>query len=186
MSCVRRLLVVLALAGAAAGPAFAADPEPVATAQPGRGAPMSTAEQIDQFLKTSPAAELPQDTLGVTPGSEPRKIRGEAGVSAGSGGYRSGYVRSDIPVGQTGTVGIAVGETKFGNRYGYRDLPRRFGPGGYQSLGLGPATAGAPPDPSGLRCRRPGEAGPDLAHDPRMDGLGLSPCSAFTGTNGPP
>jgi hypothetical protein len=109
-------------------------------------------------------------------------MHGEAGVTVGSGGYRSGYVRSDIPVGQTGTVSIAVGETKFGSHY----LPGRFGPGGYRSLGLGLALGGAALDPSGVRCLRAGEAGADLGHDPRIEGGRPSPCPTAGGPSGPP
>ena len=46
-----------------------------------------------------------------------RQIHGGAGVSIGTGGYRSGYVYSLIPVGDNGTLGIAVSETNFGKNY---------------------------------------------------------------------
>ncbi|WP_443749905.1 hypothetical protein [Asticcacaulis solisilvae] len=67
-----------------------------------------------------------------------RQIHGGAGVSVGTGGYRSGYVYSLIPVGETGTLGIAVSQTDFGkNRvpygygYGYAYPGYGYGPYGY-------------------------------------------------------
>lgn len=69
-----------------------------------------------------------------------RQIHGGAGVSVGTGGYRSGYVYSLIPVGDNGTLGIAVSQTDYGkNRvpygygygYGYPDY-------GYPDYGYSP------------------------------------------------
>jgi hypothetical protein len=162
--------LILAAAFAAPGPVLAAEPEAVATA-PAAGAPPSVAEQIDNYLKTSPAAVLPKDGAGgVTSGAEqPRKVHGVVDVAVGTGGYRSAYVRSDIPVGKTGTVSIAVGDTQYGNRRG-----GRFAQYERQSLGLGLQFDGAP-DPAGCR-RQPGEDAPDLRFDPRMDGQRLRSC----------
>lgn len=56
-----------------------------------------------------------------------RQIHGGAGVSIGTGGYRSGYVYSLIPIGDTGTLGIAVSETNFGKNY----VPYGYGYGAY-------------------------------------------------------
>ncbi len=61
-----------------------------------------------------------------------RQIHGGAGVSIGTGGYRSGYVYSLIPVGETGTLGIAVSQTDFGKTY----VPYGYGYGyGYPGYG---------------------------------------------------
>ncbi len=71
-----------------------------------------------------------------------RQIHGGGGVSVGTGGYRSGYVYSLIPVGDNGTLGIAVSQTDYGkNRvpyygygYGYPDYgysPYSYSPYGY-------------------------------------------------------
>ena len=114
--------LVVAAALAAAAPTWAAEPEAVATAPAATtGAPPNPdiAAQIDTYLKTSPALVLPRDGPGgVTAGDEPRKIHGLVDVAVGTNGYRSAYVRSDIPVGQTGTLSIAVGESRFKGRTG--------------------------------------------------------------------
>jgi hypothetical protein len=112
-------------------PALAADPEtdaPTATAaQPG------VAAQIEAFLRDSPAAQSPADAqrLQPEPDAGPRKVHGVVEVGVGSHGYRSVYMRSDIPVGQSGMVSIAVGDSRggypgYGYGYGYG---RRFVPG---------------------------------------------------------
>lgn len=59
-----------------------------------------------------------------------RQVHGEMGVSVGTGGYRSGYVSSLIPIGETGTLGVAVSQTDFGKHGGY-------GYGGYGGYGGG-------------------------------------------------
>jgi hypothetical protein len=131
-----------------ASPALAADPPAdaptVTAAQPG------VSEQIEAFLRDSPAAELPADAQRMRPDEEPgpRKVHGVVDVAVGSHGYRSVYMRSDIPVGQNGTVSIAVGDSRggypgYGYGYGYGYGPgygRRVVPG----LPLEPADAPPP------------------------------------------
>lgn len=124
-----KLCLALAAALLIASPALAADPQddaPTATAaQPG------VAEQIEAFLRASPAAEPSSDTarLQSEPDAGPRKVHGVVDVSVGSHGYRSVYMRSDIPVGESGTVSIAVGDSRGGYPgYGY-GYGRRFAPG---------------------------------------------------------
>jgi hypothetical protein len=194
MTSVGRLLPALALvaAFAVAESALAAEPEVVATA-PATGAPPnapdvappaaatgaapSVADQIDAYLKSSPAAKLSGDAAaGVTPGDEPRKIHGMVDVSAGTGGYRSAYVRTDIPIGQNGTVTIAFGQTQFGSRSGGRYIGQ-YGPGSRQSFALGLRFDDAALDPSGVRCRQAGlEDGLGVQRDPRIDGERLGSC----------
>jgi len=170
------LIVAMAFAGAAA----AAEPEAMATAQ-GAGAPPSVADQIDAYLNTSPAAALPRDAAsGVTPGSEPRQIHGMVDVAVGTGGYRSAYVASEIPVGKTGTATIAVGETRFGSRFGGRVAPYSS-----QSLGLGLSFNDATLDPTDCRRRQAGEAGPGMRLDPRIEGEHLRPCQAAEASSSP-
>jgi len=71
---------------------------------------------------------------------EKRQVHGGAGVSVGTGGYRSGYVYSLIPVGDTGTLGIAVSQTDYGKNY----VPYGYGYGygypgyGYSGYGYAP------------------------------------------------
>lgn len=149
MFAIRRSISALTFAGLlVGGPAVAAD-EPVATANPD---PPSVAAQIDEYLKTSPAVSLPKDgAAGITPGDEPRQVHGVVDVAVGTHGYRSAYVRSDFPIGKTGTLSIAVQDTQFKGRFG--------GYGGYgdqtyrnQNVALGLAFGGAAQD-SSARCR---------------------------------
>jgi hypothetical protein len=57
------------------------------------------------------------------------------GVSVGTGGYRSGYVSSLIPIGESTTLGVAVSQTDFGKHgggwYGYGGYGGGYGYGGY-------------------------------------------------------
>jgi hypothetical protein len=194
MTLARRLLPAMALAAvfAVSGSALAAESEIVATAATTSappsasvipptaattGASPSVADQIDTYLKTSPAAKLPSDgAAGVTPGSEPRQVHGVVDVSVGTGGYRSAYVRSDIPIGQNGTASISFGETQFGNRFGGR-YGGQFAPGSRQSFGIGLRFDDAALDPSSLRCRQAGGVdGLGVRRDPRIDGEPLGSC----------
>ncbi|RAK58501.1 hypothetical protein DJ021_01145 [Phenylobacterium hankyongense] len=89
---------------------------------------------------------------------EPRKVHGMVDVSVGSGGYRSAYARSDVPLGKTGTLSIAIGQTQFNGRsggYGYRS-PYGYGYGGpysSQSLALGLSFGGSSLSDQPGRCR---------------------------------
>ena len=146
----RRLLTTLLFSTALllGGPVLAAD-EPVATAD---SRMPSVAEQIDEYLKTSPAIELPKKgAVGITPGAdEPRQVHGVVDVAVGSHGYRSAYVRSDFPVGKTGTLSIAVQDSKFKGRTGYG----YGGYGGGQNIGIGLAFGGAAQSDADRRCDR--------------------------------
>lgn len=79
-------------------------------------APMTTAEQIAAFLDASPAIERGEGLAGLseTADAAPRKIHGEAGVTVGTGGYRSAYVSTLIPIGETATLGLAYSQTDHG------------------------------------------------------------------------
>jgi hypothetical protein len=115
--------------------------EAVATAA-GAGAPptatATTADQIDAFIRSAPPPKLDDGTpAGVVPPE--RKVHGEVGVAVGSGGYRSAYVTSVMPVGETGTLALAVSQTKYGKNggpgwgpgYGYG-----YGPGTRSTVGM--------------------------------------------------
>lgn len=171
MFAVRRSLSALTFAGLlVGGPAVAAD-APVATANPD---PPSVAAQIDEYLKTSPAVSLPKDAAaGITSSDEPRKVHGVVDVAVGTHGYRSAYVRSDFPVGKTGTLSIAVQDTQFKGRFG------GYGYGGYggygdqtyrnQNVALGLAFGGAAQD-SSARCREAVAGGNRHRIDPMLMG----------------
>jgi hypothetical protein len=155
MTMARRSIFALLAAGAivAGPPAWAAetDDAPVTTARAADGnpaapaaaaEPASVADQIDTYMRSSPALALPREAApGVTSSAEPRKVHGEASIAVGTGGYRSVYVRSDLPVGKTGTLSIAVQDSRSNGRHGgfYDGYGGRFGGYGYngQSLGIG-------------------------------------------------
>lgn len=152
----RHHLAILALSAAAlAGPALAAAPddEVIATAQ-GKppvealaakapvpaapaAAPLTTQQQIDAFVYSSPPMD--QDRRGLLPADRDengkRKIHGSMGVSVGTGGYRSAYASALIPVGESATVGVAVSKTDYGRRGGFGYDP--YYGGGYGGPGFG-------------------------------------------------
>jgi hypothetical protein len=179
----RLLAPLIAFAALTAASALHAQPDapvaaPQVTAPPASPvATPSVADQIDNYLKTSPAATLPKDqALGVTGAEEPRAVHGLVDVTVGSNGYRSAFVESDLPLGKTGTLSIAVGETKFDGRAGVYNggaNASRFA-SGRQSLGLGLSLGDATADPSSLRCRQIGD--PDLSVVSRFDGVVPRPC----------
>lgn len=129
--------------------------------------PMTTAEQIAAFLDASPAIERGEGLAGLAETSQdetPRKIHGSAGVTVGTGGYRSAYVATQIPIGQNATLGLAYAQTDHGNtavfypdhgdgvdlgRPGYREGWGHWGRGGKQqsvaiSLAVGRDRDGPP------------------------------------------
>lgn len=113
-----RIAPLALIAILAAGPAFA-DDEPMSTAGATSAAPpaapSATATQIEQWIADSPAARPEQDPEAML-ASEARKIHGEMGVSVGTGGYRSGYLVTHIPIGDKGSATIALSKTDFGDR----------------------------------------------------------------------
>ena len=96
---------------------------------------LDTAEQIKRWLADSPAAgreetygegvRLPRD----------RQIHGEVGVAVGTGGYRSGYITSVMPIGETGTLALTIGQEKNGYRPYWGGAGRPYGAFDY---GYGP------------------------------------------------
>jgi hypothetical protein len=126
--------IALALAAALiASPALAAD-EPVATASAAPApAPMSTAEQIDAFIRTAPPVDTKaaDDVDGVV-ARQDRKAHGVVEVGVGTGGYRSVYVQTDMPLGENGRLSLAFEDTK----YGRHALYRHYGGYGGGPLGL--------------------------------------------------
>lgn len=111
----------------------AAEPAaPAVTAPPAET--LDTAEQIKRWLADSPAAG-PEEAYGdgVRLGRD-RQIHGEVGVAVGTGGYRSGYITSVMPIGETGTLALTFGQEKNGYR-SYWDAGRPYGAFDY---GYGP------------------------------------------------
>lgn len=104
-------LLTAAAAMSLAAPALATEPDaPVATAST-TDAPLTTAEQIDAFIKSSPARaerKAEDDAVDGVVARDDRKPHGEVSVAVGTGGYRSVYARTDIPVGETGRISLAI------------------------------------------------------------------------------
>lgn len=120
-------LTTIALGGAGFAQAQTSDGA-IATAPSGGDAPISasqaaTNKQIDDFLNRAD----PEPVMIVP---EKRAIHGEVGAAIGTGGYRSAYAVTVIPVGQTGELGIAYGESRFSGRKG------RGGGGSSKSLSV--------------------------------------------------
>ena len=125
----------------AASPALAAD-EPMATASATPApAAVSTAQQIDDFIRSSPAVDTKaaSEVDGVV-ARDDRKVHGVVEVGVGTGGYRSVYVRTDMPVGENGRVSLAFEDTKYG-----RHAPYRYHDG-YGGYGGGPLGLSGPVD----------------------------------------
>jgi len=128
-----------AAAEAQAAPAITAPPPRILTAD----------EQVAEFLATSPALEGRDGLVRLTP-AEPetrRQIHGSAGVTVGTGGYRSAYVSTLIPIGETSTLGLAYSQTDHGKNavfhphdgYGYGRDGYGYDQGGWNgdSVSLG-------------------------------------------------
>ena len=120
---------------------------PAVTAPPPRI--LTTDEQVAEFLATSPALEGRDGLVGLASADEDtkRKIHGSAGVTVGTGGYRSAYVSTLIPIGETSTLGLAYSQTDHGKNaifhphdgYGYGRDSYGYDRGGWNgdSVGLG-------------------------------------------------
>uniref|UniRef100_B0T5C3 Uncharacterized protein n=1 Tax=Caulobacter sp. (strain K31) TaxID=366602 RepID=B0T5C3_CAUSK len=112
--------------------------------------PVTTQDQVAAWLAGAPPIERVDDgpsgyamrpaldVNGYPLGPDgKRQIHGEAGVSIGTGGYRSGYVSSLIPIGENSTLGVAVSQTDFGKHGGYGYGGYGYGYGGYGGYGDG-------------------------------------------------
>ncbi|MGZ3297502.1 MAG: hypothetical protein ACXU8O_00690 [Asticcacaulis sp.] len=101
------------------------------TAAKSVSAPVGTQEQIVAWLANAPPLARPGTDADTAARDDartgPRQMHGEAGVSVGTGGYRSAYVTTRIPVGDKGVVGLAYSQTDFGRNGGY----------GYDGYGYG-------------------------------------------------
>jgi hypothetical protein len=109
--------------------------------------PVTTQDQIAAWLSHSPPIELINDgPAGYATGPKldvngypldkdgKRQVHGEVGMSVGTGGYRSGYVSTLIPIGENSTLGVAVGQTDYGKHGGGYG---GYGYGGYGGYGDG-------------------------------------------------
>lgn len=114
----------------------------------------ATQEQFIARLAAAPVASRAADTPAPAAPfgyeSNGRTIHGTASVSVGTGGYRSFHVSSLLPIGESGTLGISVSQTDFGQNspyglgyddgYGYGSdygYDQPFGYGHHQGYGYG-------------------------------------------------
>jgi hypothetical protein len=101
--------------------------------------PLTTEEQIAAWTAHSPVISRGDQDDALWPVEDSggkRQVHGEASVTVGTGGYRSAYVSSLIPLGENGTLGIAVSQTDYGKNggYGYYGDPYGYG---YDDYGYG-------------------------------------------------
>lgn len=166
------LSALLAASGARAEEAVA-----TASATPAPAADLSTAAQIEQFIRSAPTPSLEAEGVdGITPGEGKRQVHGEVGIAVGTGGYRSAYAMSLIPIGETGTLTIAVSESRNARFGGYGD--GGYGAGDRQSIGMSYASGPAAAD-HGPLCSERMDHGPNWrgprSHGP--SGLDRGACS---------
>lgn len=122
---------LILIAAVLATPALAAEPPtaeaPIATASSAK-APLSTADQIDAYLKSSPTLAMEDGSEDAVALFDDRQPHGEISVGVGTHGYRSIYARTDLPVGETGRLSIAIENSRFDGRSGWQGA-RAYGGG---------------------------------------------------------
>lgn len=107
-----------ALIAAFALPALAGEPTPpdapTATA-------VSTSDQIDAYLRASPVLSLTPDASLDDAPARPidRKPHGEVEVGIGTGGYRSLYASTILPVGEAGWLSLAFENSHNDRAFGW-------------------------------------------------------------------
>ncbi|WP_309092129.1 hypothetical protein [Phenylobacterium sp.] len=138
----------MATAGASGAPPTAAAevqttaPPIVPAAATPPAPPRSTAEQIDDFIRSSPAAQPSPEEMAAMDEAEiepERRVRGSFEVGVGTHGYRHARVTAHYPVGKSGHVSVAVGTTRGRGALGYC-----MGP--YGAPAMGPLDAPFAPD----------------------------------------
>ncbi|MGN6208665.1 hypothetical protein [Asticcacaulis sp.] len=103
--------------------------------------PLTTEEQVAAWTARSPKISRSDDQADALwpadntnqDSSAKREVHGVASVTVGTGGYRSAYVSSLIPLGENGTLGIAVSQTDYGKNggFGYYGDPYGYDDYGY-------------------------------------------------------
>ncbi|MCR6658601.1 MAG: hypothetical protein NVV72_04375 [Asticcacaulis sp.] len=99
--------------------------------------PLTTEEQVAAWTARSPKISRDDQNDALWPVDDDdgarRQVHGVASVTVGTGGYRSAYVSSLIPLGENGTLGIAVSQTDYGKNggFGYYGDPYGYDDYGY-------------------------------------------------------
>ncbi|MDI7775102.1 hypothetical protein [Asticcacaulis sp. EMRT-3] len=139
-----KLAAMIVAAGLISLPAIAADEEVVSTARTAPPAVLSgdAASSGTTSANGGTAGSASYVPLQKAP-TALSLVHGSAGVSIGTGGYRSAYATAVMPVGDNGILGLAVSQTDYGKNsgygyggYGYGD----YGYGGYGRYGYGRRT----------------------------------------------
>lgn len=110
---------VMTTAGATGAPigAITAEPAAAPVAAPPAVAPLEdTAAQIQRWLADSPT-NLDDRDGQLDLRREDRQMHGEVGVAVGTGGYRSAYITSVMPLGDKGTLALSFSQDR--NARGY-------------------------------------------------------------------
>ncbi len=137
---------VMTTAGATGAPvtALTAEPGPVEAAPPAVAPLEDTATQIQRWLAESPGNSDDRDGQLLDLRREDRQMHGEVGVAVGTGGYRSAYITSVMPLGDKGTLALSFSQDKnargyYRGAYGYPyGMPLGEGLLGYGLPGRGP------------------------------------------------
>lgn len=111
---------VMTTAGATGAPvaAVTAETAPAEVAAPPAVAPLEdTAAQIQRWLAESPTHPDDRDGQLLDLRREDRQMHGEVGVAVGTGGYRSAYITSVMPLGDKGTLALSFSQDR--NAQGY-------------------------------------------------------------------
>ena len=148
-----RLPLALAVWMMAVRATLASEPAAATAAPLATATSDATSARIDAWLADDGAEPSVANAspLAVMPALAPRTIHGEISASMGSGGYRAVSMSALVPVGETGTLGVAIADERLGGRRGGEARSLAV------SLNLGP---GAPQEPCGLR-----HTGPQLLSD---------------------
>lgn len=106
----RKRSILLSLAAlAAASPALAQEAAPAEQASAHR---LSEAEKERLLDEAVERRELLEEALPPLK----RQVHGEVGLAVGTGGFRSIYAVSEVPIGETGTAIISFENTDWGER----------------------------------------------------------------------
>lgn len=117
-------LGLAALSAASTALADAADDAPLVTSDGGPGV-YTLDQQIEDWRIAGQKAESPSPFAAESLEQAKRKPHGVVSVGVGSGGYRSAYARTDLPLGETGTLSLAVGQERgrvWGRNFNARSL----------------------------------------------------------------
>lgn len=137
---------VMTTAGATGAPvtALTAEQGPAEVAPPAVAPLEDTAAQIQRWLAESPSNPDDRDGQLLDLRREDRQMHGEVGVAVGTGGYRSAYITSIMPLGDKGTLALSFSQDKnargyYRGAYGYPyGMPLGEGLLGYGAPGPGP------------------------------------------------